>query len=367
MMDLKQRLAKVRSSFIVDHPFFGSLSMRLPFEITTDVPTAATDGTKVMFNPDWCSKLTDPELMFLVAHEIFHPLLEHNWRRQGRDPTRYNIAADIIINYTLVQDKIGSMPKSGVYDADLYHKGKTTEGVYNLLPENQKGDASKYQLMDDCRDASGSPAEQAQAAAEMRVMVAQAAQMARAVGKFSKPLERLVGEALAPKVDWRSVLAEFIEACQTGSRTWARPKRNYLAQGVYLPSEVGEHVPAIVVAVDCSGSVNDELLGQFTREIQTIHGTLQPEQLHVLYFDHSVLRVDTFEPNDTVTTKRYGGGGTAFSPIWKRIEHDNLDVAACVVLTDLQCHDFGNAPDYPVLWVTTDAEKAPFGRVVRAV
>lgn len=358
-MTLEQKLAKVKSAFILDQPFFGSLAMRLPFEITNAVPTAATDGRKIMFNPDWCGRLTLPELAFLVAHEIFHPMLEHNWRRHGRNPKRWNIAADIIINYTLVKDKIGTMPKGGCYDASLYSKGKTTEGVYELLPDD------KFQQWDDCLDANGTPAEQAEAQAEMRVAIAQAAQMAKVVGRLSQSLERLINEALAPRVDWQSVLAEFIETCKAGNRTWARPNRRYLAQGMYLPSEMGERMPSIVVACDCSGSVTDELIGQFSREIQIIHGSLRPEQLHVIYFDHSVLRVDTFEPQDVVEIKRYGGGGTAFSPIFKRIEQEGWDPAACVVLTDLQGHDFGPVPDYPVLWISTDADQAPFGRVIK--
>ena len=37
---------------------------------------------------------------------------------------------------------------------------------------------------------------------------------------------------------------------------------------------------------------------------------------------------------------------------------------SCVFLTDLECSDFGDAPDYPVLWVSTEKGEAPFGQIV---
>jgi hypothetical protein len=38
-----------------------------------------------------------------------------------------------------------------------------------------------------------------------------------------------------------------------------------------------------------------------------------------------------------------------------------------VYLTDLQAcqDDFGDKPHYPVLWVTTQAEEAPYGEVIK--
>jgi predicted metal-dependent peptidase len=67
---------------------------------------------------------------------------------------------------------------------------------------------------------------------------------------------------------------------------------------------------------------------------------------------------------DEFTIKPVGGGGTAFSPVFKFIEDKDLNPMACVFLTDLYCGDFGNTPHYPVLWATIGDEKAPFGEVL---
>ena len=62
----------------------------------------------------------------------------------------------------------------------------------------------------------------------------------------------------------------------------------------------------------------------------------------------------------------HGGGGTACSPIFKYVDEQVIDPVACVVLTDLCCDDFGDAPQYPVLWVSTEKvrEQVPFGETV---
>ena len=65
--------------------------------------------------------------------------------------------------------------------------------------------------MDDCNDGGDTPADKAQQEAEWKVRVAQAAQAAKMMGKMSAGLERLVGEILKPKVDWRDVLRKFLE------------------------------------------------------------------------------------------------------------------------------------------------------------
>ena len=87
------------------------------------VPTACTNGKRVVYNPEFISGLTDEEMKFLVAHECMHPMLEHNYRRLDRDPKKWNIAADYVINELLVQDGIGKMPEVGVQDSDIYNDG----------------------------------------------------------------------------------------------------------------------------------------------------------------------------------------------------------------------------------------------------
>jgi hypothetical protein len=52
------------------------------------------------------------------------------------------------------------------------------------------------------------------------------------------------------------------------------------------------------------------------------------------------------------------------TPAFEWINENAPHVDTVVCLTDLYLWDFPETPDYPVLWVSTGADEAPFGEVV---
>ena len=335
-MDINTRISKAKTRLILEHPFIGTVAMNMVFRVSDECPTAMTNGKEVVLNPDFCGTLNDDELLFLVAHECFHPMLEHCVRRGDRDPMKWNVATDYVINQLLVDEKIGTMPKQGLLDRDIYDRGKgISDKIYHLLPEMDKdkpnGGNENGEALDSCEDGGQSPAELEQQKAEWKVKVAQASQSAKMMGKLSANMQRLVGTLLKPKVDWRDVLQRFVVKQRNDDRSFARPNRRFISQGLYLPSVTGEG------------------LGE----------------IHVIYFDHEVCHADEFDRDTEPTFKPHGGGGTAFSPVFKYMQEKHINPVACIFLTDLCCSDYGDMPDYPVLWVSTyeKADTPPFGEV----
>ena len=358
---IQTKLAKAKTSLILEHPFIGTIALNMPFTLTDEIPTAATNGKRVLFNPEFVDSLTDEEVKFLVAHECMHPMLEHNFRRGERDPRKWNQAADYVINKLLTDERVGKMPKMGLLDDGIYNSGGgTSEGIYNMLPDNPDGNDP----LDDCEDGEGSPAEQSQQQAEWRVKVAQAAQAAKMMGKMSAGLQRLVDEVLTPKVDWRDVLNRFLVKAKTDQRSFARFNRRFLPQGIYLPSASGETMGELVFAVDCSGSIDQHTINQFAAEIANVKDDFSPACIHVLYFDSTVSHVESYGTDDQLDIKPHGGGGTDFAPVFDKINELDIQPVAVVFLTDLCCSSFGEEPSCPVLWVTTHEGTAPFGEIV---
>ena len=359
-LSIEKRISKAKTALVLEHPFVGSIAMNMPIEYDDSVGTAATDYKKLIFAPSFVEQLNDEELKFLLAHECMHPMLGHNFRRNNRDRKKWNIAGDYVINKLLTDEGIGKMPEVGLLSDDIYNAGGgTSDGIYNLLPESPE-----QEPLDDCRDADGSPAEQAQAEAEWKVKVAQAAQAAKMMGKMSAGLERIVGDILTPKVDWRDVLQKFVVKQRTDDRSFSRPNRRFIQQGMYLPSITGEVLGEVAFAVDCSGSIGQEEINQFASEILTVWADQRPSKIHVLYFDSEVSHHDEYGQDDEPVITPHGGGGTAFSPVFEYMADQGIEPIACVFLTDLCCNDFGNEPAYPVLWVSNHADEAPFGEVV---
>ena len=135
-------LAKARTALVLEHPFVGNIALNMPFKIDYTCRTAATNGKEIRYNPHFMNDLNDEERKFVVAHECFHPMLDHNFRRGERQHKRWNHAADYVVNQLLTDEGIGKMPSFGLLNPQLYQSGGgTTDGIYNLLPEDLDGDS----------------------------------------------------------------------------------------------------------------------------------------------------------------------------------------------------------------------------------
>ncbi|MCU0773788.1 MAG: VWA-like domain-containing protein [Ideonella sp.] len=154
--------------------------------------------------------------------------------------------------------------------------------------------------------------------------------------------------------------------------SWSRPARSWLANqgrvgpGRRLPWEPGmtgsRRVPRLALVIDTSGSIGDELLARFAREVQAIVRRLEAA-LVVVVGDCAVRRVMRFEPGraDLRELQAAGGGGTDFTPLLLEAERQGPDLI--VVLTDLD-GPARHRPTMPVIWAVPQAEAArpePFG------
>jgi predicted metal-dependent peptidase len=360
-------LVKAKAALVIDHPFFAALLLQMPMIEDSKIKTMATNGEKIWYNPDFAKSLSLQEMTFVLAHEVMHSVFQHMYRRGARNHNRWNIAGDYVINDILAKEKVGIAPKGVLLDANIVAAGKgTAEGVYGILPEETegKGTGESGGSLDDVMDGASDPAQAAQKEAEMRVKVVQAANAAKMCGKLSAGLVRHVKDLTRSRTDWKSILRRFLTERAKTELSYARPKRRFLGEDIILPSQCGEKMGAIMVGVDCSGSIDEKMLNTFAGEIRGIVQDVMPGMTHVVYFDSAVVKTEDFGPEDNIALKPVGGGGTAFSPIFKHASDKGLEIVACVILTDLCCDDFGPAPGYPVLWASTMDGEAPFGEVL---
>jgi predicted metal-dependent peptidase len=405
-------LSKAKAAVILDHPFFATLLLSMPFIQNDNIPTMATNGKQVIYNSAFVCSLTLNELIFVLAHETMHCVFQHMHRRGDKNPNKWNIACDYVINDILVKENVGDMPKMGLLDPQIVVKGGgTAEGVYGLLPKEceQKGAGKKGGAMDQIFEPSngdgdadaegdGAPgqgkpgkgqgdaegeggftidkdghikpgpvddATMEKENADMRVRVAQAVNAAKLMGKLPGSLKGLVEELLKTETDWREVLRTFFNERTKTDLSYARPKRRFATTEYILPSLIGEKLGSIVIGIDCSGSVSSEEQKMFGAEIKAIVEDCAPSSVTVIYWDTRIIDTVTFGPDETFKLKDHGGGGTAVSPMFEAIERMDIPPVACVVLTDLAIPDFPNEPGYPVLWASTHGDSAPFGDVIK--
>lgn len=372
-----EQLKKVRGArikLLADHPFFGDLAFGLPirWDENLNPPTAATDGQQIIFHPEFVKGLPLDETIFLLAHEVMHPALMHILRRGNRCPKRWNVACDIVVNELLIDSGIGKMPEFGIYKPDIYQAGQgKVEKIYDLLPEGEdygEPGSGGTGSLDSMLDAP--PGKQEEMAANWRNKLQQALHTAKQAGKMPGGLEQFVNQMTKPKVSWQDKLRAFVMTTRGDERTWTKSNRRHISSGIMLPGNYGEKMGPLAYLIDCSGSTSDQMVSQSGAEVGSIQEELRPEKIHVLYFDTEVKKHEEFEPDDPLEVKVYGRGGTCFRTSFEYMSQMGIEPECAIVVTDLDCSDYGPDPGYPVLWCVLEGQyneaymKPPWGEVL---
>jgi predicted metal-dependent peptidase len=193
-------------------------------------------------------------------------------------------------------------------------------------------------------------------------------------GAFSM-LRALIADLPRSRTPWEQVLRTRLARglSRKPALSWSRPTRSYIANqgrggpGRRLPWEPGfstaHAAPRLAVIVDVSGSIQNDLMERFAREIEAI-ARRQESDIVLVIGDDRVRSVAVFKPGkgDLRNITFRGGGGTDFTPLFQGADAHRPDIG--VVLTDLD----GPAhfrPRWPVIWAVpgsrADAD-APFGR-----
>ncbi|WP_320170512.1 DUF2201 family putative metallopeptidase [Maridesulfovibrio sp.] len=129
-MNAERKLIKARANLLLNHPFFGSLCLRMEPQVDYTCQSAWTDGKILGFNPHQIDRLSSEEVQGMLAHIVMHPACQHHRRRKERDERLWNMACDHSINWILIEAGFELPP--GYLDDEKYH-GKTAEEIYTEL------------------------------------------------------------------------------------------------------------------------------------------------------------------------------------------------------------------------------------------
>ncbi len=117
MKDTSLAISVINSQY----PFFSNLFRKLHFQYSFALPTAGTDGIRMIVNPEFFERLNIRQKVFIIMHEIMHCALTHMTRAKehGFDTWKSNIAGDYEINGLLEQD---GLVNASDLDDYLYNK-----------------------------------------------------------------------------------------------------------------------------------------------------------------------------------------------------------------------------------------------------
>lgn len=391
----RDAITKARLALIMEHPFFGMAIMQLKLVECPWIPTMATDGHCIYYNPEFTLELTELERIGVLAHETFHCTYRHHLRMGSRSLERWNKATDYVINYDLIEAGL-KLPDFALYDKQ--YAGRSSEEVYNLLPKdagkgkNQNGEQGGQKgkgagqgngpaYAPDPGRMGGiippvAPHDKSAIEAETtrwETIAKQAAAVAKAANAGNLPgyLKRLVKDLDKPRVAWNTILRNFVDTFSQDEFNWNKLNRRYIGMGYKFPTLHSEKLKRIIGIMDTSGSVTDNLIKIYGAELSSFLDAGLADELTVLYADTIVQNIQNFERGDEVILDPKGGGGTNFRDVMNKVkEYD--DATAIIFFTDLMTLDFGDEPDCPLIWAVYGdprqyeqwVTKVPFGETV---
>jgi predicted metal-dependent peptidase len=368
-------------------PFHAHLLTSIKRIYNHEVPTAAVSasgkGVTLWVNPRFfCDELTAPQRVAVLKHEMLHLLFKHPFREISKmpDPELRNIAADLVVNQFIAPWKL----PSGAIELSMFPRAglepdQTMEWYYSKLRDFAKSggaDAARVIQMavekfqdqgcdskwhekgeDSGKEGAAGTTEGAEAVIRGLVVKAKAKTSAKDWGDLPGGLASVIDQICAPpKVPWKRLLRLF---AGRGSRTILKPSR--LRESTRFPGEPGiriKRLQKVAVAVDTSGSIDDEVLSDFLAEINGI--ARAGADVTLIQCDCQITSVAPYRRFERPVIK--GGGGTDFDPVMRWLRENRRECfGGCIYLTDGCAAKPTIDPVCPVLWVLTPEMKIQHG------
>lgn len=204
----------------------------------------------------------------------------------------------------------------------------------------------------------GSSLTQSEAEAELRehsVELRKAASSAKSQGSEPGYGATMLDEISPAKVDWKSRLRDFAgRAIVRDETSWRRTDRRFSSGDFCLPAVGRPGLSEIIVAVDVSGSVDDDMIREFFGELDGILESY-PEAIAKLWQFDTKIHIETEEQGKLPSgLERRGYGGTRPSCVFAKVEEDSLFPDCLIIFSDMYFSGRDipeQQPDCPVLWV----------------
>jgi predicted metal-dependent peptidase len=347
----RERMGNSRARLLLQQPFYGVLLSMVDFIPESSIPTMATDGVKVYYNPIYVmDELTDDETFGVILHEISHCIYLHctQKRRLNRAHHRWNCSCDYAINLE-IKDMGYSLPQGVLLDNK--YRDMNAEQIYDKLPE----DCENLSTLDFHIDNSDEAAWD-----DMEDKIITAWEMTKNhKGKGDAPagMKRWIDKLRKSRVRWERVFHRYVgQALAKDDYSFTRVNKRFLGQGIYLPDMRSYIIGSVVIAIDTSGSIGRNCLEQFAAEIAKIGHLV--DEITAMTCDaqvHEVVKIKRFE-NFIKKLQMKGGGGTDFRPVFNKVKDLKMNPELLIYLTDAYGSFPEKKPQYPVLWCVTSED-----------
>ncbi len=384
MSDVSPSMARLQRGLrmvTVPFPHLAGLVGAARVTLDSRVPTMGVFASgRLVVNPEFAEKLTDRELVFVLAHEMLHLALRTHDRARGAGRLEFNYAHDYIIN-DLLRAELGfeRIPANGL---DL--PGARTRR-FREPGDGRSARARDHGPHDDGGDVLAEDVErdwfpedadaQDRDALRMRELAASAAALGEAMdamrgrrgvgrGAESRHVAALRGVYRTP---WQLALQRWLESVAPAERTYTRMSRRANGRDdIVLPGRRRAGW-LLNVALDTSASMADEI-PRALGAIADFCDAAGVDQVRLVQCDAAVTGDEFLPPEALALHRIHGYGGSDLTPALDHLAAEP-QTRAVLVITDGDVLYPAQSPPYDVLWLLPSGTAFPFtpryGRVVR--
>ena len=334
----------------------------------------ASNGVRFLYNPSFVENCSVEELSFVLTNCVMHHILAHQQRKLKRKGFLWQLATDFAINNLLFKNGI-KIPNGANFDKK--YKNMYAEEIYEALKkerieagldafeesENEKNQEEQEQnKFSKVRNIEENLDERD----EEQWEYAQALAKEVATRKSLMPLgfERLAKKVEAKNIDWKFELYNAINRHMRNNYAFMPPNKKHLYRGFALPSLTSDTL-SLIVAIDTSGSIQEEILGAFVEEFKTIMQNFPAVNIELLIADAKIQGVYSFRNAQDIDFVLRGGGGTDYRPVFDYIDANFPMSSMLLYFTDGDGIFPRIPPSYEVLWALSNKkDRIPFGRSI---
>lgn len=356
---LYQKIEKAKIKCIQKDPHLAKLLNHWQVDITNH-STAATDGKRIYFGEAFLKELNTDEILFVLLHELLHILLNHLPRRLGRDPKKFNIACDIVVNDLLTYHGFdhGKLPAVTGRSYNLNGESLHAEEVYDLIPFQPKVNSfDDHSLWESLSEA------------DLKKIIEEISH--KSTGKSSL-YRRLIHLTKDQSPTLESVVRQFLSQA-IADYTFERIDHRF--EDVLLPGFNDTHfqLENIWIVIDVSGSMSEKVISRIYAKLEHIVLGFPSVNLNVSFFSNILtvpINVQSMDDLKEAFNQLDTTGGTEFSVIFEKYNDlfpHQLPLAN-IIITD----GYGRSPNSslnpgnPTWWVLTESSdfKPEFGEIV---
>jgi predicted metal-dependent peptidase len=308
-------IEKSRLQLIKNEPFFGRILCQCEIKEDKNCPTAGALITKdgkfrIVYNKQFIESFSEKVQTGIWKHEVLHLLFSHKLKG-FKNKKRANMAMDMAINSYIGKD---NLPEKGIFAEDRgFEKFLTTDQYYNLLGGNEKEETEEEQQyeFDEHQEISEEVAQ------ELKKLLAEnaAKEASKGLRAGDIPLDLLkdldIDIFRTGELNWKMLLKKYANdvLSQTKVGTRNRPNRRV---GFSADGTIDDRLPKIFIGIDESGSIDEELLLDFTAEINKLFKDYAGS-VELIHWDTEISKIEKFNKS-IKQLARYGSGGTDPQP-----------------------------------------------------